>query len=373
MKTIKNFILVFISLFLTALVTLSSHASDLVSNAVVSNLAGDETIQFFRTSAWFDEQKATWMVPIHGWVYQPTDSRVRKAGVAKVFEKHYGLIVSSDNEEIFSRRVNLLLSDNERNKRIVITVAGKTYELPSTQPNGHFQATLALPQEAFDSVDQAFVQYRAVLPTHDDRHFQGESVLLARQGLSIISDIDDTVKRSYVTERKKLVQSTFFENFTAVEGMSEHYRMWAEQGASFHFVSSSPWHLYAPLTEFLIANDFPWADLSLKAIRFRDDTFFDLFKKGTETKPKAIKSILSRYPNRQFILVGDSGEQDAEVYASIAQDYPDQIKQILIRNDSESKHLSLNDHFETIFSEIPRNKWQVFIVIDEVDKESVEF
>ena len=85
------------------------------------------------------------------------------------------------------------------------------------------------------------------------------------------------------------------------------YRRWAKQGATFHFVSSSPWHLYEPIDEFLSSNDFPPRSLSLKLVRLTDKTLFDLFKEGTETKPAQIEPILARFPGRRFVLVGDSG------------------------------------------------------------------
>ena len=80
---------------------------------------------------------------------------------------------------------------------------------------------------------------------------------------------------------------------------------------------------------------FPWATFNLKAVRFRDETLLDLFKKGTETKPLIIKGILDRYPGRTFILVGDSGEQDPEVYAALLREYPNQVLQAYIRNVAE--------------------------------------
>jgi phosphatidate phosphatase APP1 len=67
------------------------------------------------------------------------------------------------------------------------------------------------------------------------------------------------------------------------------------------------------LVEFLDASGFSPSVLNLKSVRFRDETLLDLLKKGTETKPAAIERILNTYPDRRFVLVGDSGEQDPEV------------------------------------------------------------
>jgi phosphatidate phosphatase APP1 len=105
-------------------------------------------------------------------------------------------------------------------------------------------------------------------------------------------------------------------------------------------------------------NNFPKATFSLKDFRFRDETFFNLFKKGTETKPAQIEPILQRYPGRKFVLVGDSGEQDPEVYASIARKYPDQIARIYIRNVNGAT--ASDQRFKNAFDGLDNSLWQLF-------------
>ena len=140
--------------------------------------------------------------------------------------------------------------------------------------------------------------------------------------------------------------------------MADLYRRWSGEGVAFHYVSSSPWQLYEPLDEFLAGSGFPWSTFSLKPVRFRDETLLDLFKKGTETKPRAIEAILDRYPARQFVLVGDSGEQDPEVYAAMMRRRPDQIAKVYIRNVTQES--ADNARFTTLFADIDRNRWQLF-------------
>ena len=174
----------------------------------------------------------------------------------------------------------------------------------------------------------------------------------------MISDIDDTVKISNVTDRKSLLEHTFLLDFVAAPGMAELYRNWAADDVGFHFVSSSPWHLYEPLSEFLDSSGFPAATFSLKSVRFRDETLFDLFKKGTETKPAAIRKILDRYPGRKFVLVGDSGEQDPEVYAALLRERPEQILRVYIRNVTQES--ADNERFGEVFESIDPDRWQLF-------------
>lgn len=328
-----------------------------------SNIAREETVEFFRTAAWFDESRQEWHVPVHGWVYQPEDSSVRKSLFASIMEHEFGLAPTAETENNFSRRINLMIADNERGRRIVITIAGRTFTMPQSAPNGHFKTTLTLKaSELSDVAEDATIRYAAVLPPDDERTISGEVLLVAPDGLSLISDIDDTVKISNVTDRRGLLENTFLRDFAEVPGMAAIYRQWADTGISVHFVSSSPWQLYAPLDEFLADAGFPTATLSLKAVRFRDKTLFDLFKKGTETKPAAIESILMQWPLRRFILVGDSGEQDPEVYAALLRKFPQQVVKVYLRNVTNAS--PDDERFSAVFDGLDADRWQLF---DEAD------
>ena len=325
-----------------------------------STIKSDETLLFFRTAASFDDGSQAWNVPLHGWVYEAEDSVARRALFETVLERQFELRTSAETEANFARRLNLLIADNERGKQIVVEVAGQTYALPQSGVNGHFSTTLSVP---FAEVEKhragGRLEFSAVLKDGDRRQFGGDILLIAPEGFAVISDIDDTVKISEVTDRRKLLENTFLLDFRAAPGMSGLYNQWsADLGASFHYVSSSPWQLYSPLIEFLADKQFPAATLSLKTVRFRDETLLDLFKKGTETKPLAIEEILNAFPQRQFVLVGDSGEQDPEVYATLAKKHAAQIAKVFIRNvTGESAD---NERFTTLFADISEDRWQLF-------------
>jgi len=324
-----------------------------------SEVQADETVVFFRTAARLDKRNRSWQVPIHGWIYEPEDSVARKALFESILENQFDLAPNEQTESNFSRRINLMIADSERDKRIVIELAGRRHVLPASGPNGQFAATLTIPAADVEKSKKLNrLGFAAVMKDGDKRNFLGEVLLVPPVGISVISDIDDTVKISNVTDRKKLLEQTFLLDFSTAPGMAALYGRWSQQGTSFHFVSSSPWQLYAPLVEFLDANNFPPATLSLKSVRFRDETLFDLFKKGTETKPPAIEKILNAYPDRQFVLVGDSGEQDPEVYAALTMKYPQQILRVFIRNVTQES--ANNERFKAVFSGIDTDRWMLF-------------
>ena len=318
-----------------------------------SDIKSDEHLVFFRTAGWYDETSRTWQLPVHGWIYEPQQSRARRAVFAKVLKEKYDLEIDEAAEANFDRRLNLIIADNERGKRIVIENAGQETRLPPSANNGHVETVLELPED--DLRDKGF-GFRAFAP--DGRQVDGEIELVGPTGVSIISDIDDTIKISGVTDRRALLENTFLRDFEAVPGMADVYRDWLGDDGSLHFVSSSPWQLYEPLEELIVESGFPSATLNLKPVRFRDETLFDLFKKGTETKPAVIRSILDRYPQRRFLLVGDSGEQDPEVYADLLRERPDQVMKIFIRNVTDAK--PDDERFTGVLEGIEPERWQLF-------------
>jgi len=319
----------------------------------VSGLNEDETVVLFRTAGWLDEASQEWRLPIHGWVYEPQDSSARKALFETILEEQFDLVPTDKTESNLERRLNLLIADNERGEFLVANLLGREYTLPPSAENGQFSTTITVPAaDLAEWVVDGHVEYRVGTVV-------GEVRLVEPTGPSVISDIDDTVKISDVTDKASLLEHTFLLDFMAAPGMADQYREWSAGDVSFHFVSSSPWQLYSPLTEFLDDEGFPWATLSLKAVRFRDETFFDLFKKGTETKPAAIKKILAAYPDRYFVLVGDSGEQDPEVYAALIRENPVQIKKIYIRNVTDEA--PDNERFTAVFGDIDSARWSLFV------------
>lgn len=345
------------SLIAILVATIPAYAQS--NNAARSNLKDDETLQFFRTAARLDEANQEWHVPIHGWVYEPEDSVARRTLFETILKSEFGLEVTEDNNANFTRRINLMIADNERGKRVVIELAGRRHILSPSGVNGQFETTLVLSAaEVEEFADDGVLRYKAVTAANDDREFSGEILLVDREGLSIISDIDDTVKISEVTNRKKLLEHAFLLDFEAAPGMADLYNNWSNKSSSVHLVSSSPWQLYAPLDEFLQADDFPLATFSLKQVRFRDQSLFNLFKKGTETKPEAIKRILETYPDRTFVLVGDSGEHDPEVYSSLMREFPKKIRRVFIRNVTDET--ATNERFESLFEGIDNDRWQLF-------------
>jgi phosphatidate phosphatase APP1 len=163
--------------------------------------------------------------------------------------------------------------------------------------------------------------------------------LIEPQGLSVISDIDDTLKHSHVICKRTLLTNTFLRPFETIPGMASVFRRWWAAGAAFHYVSSSPWQLYEHLAHHLAVEGFPTGSFHLRHFRLRDHLMRRLMLMRRSGKLSVIRRIVRRFPERRFLLVGDSGEHDPEIYGALARRHSRQIAGIFIREiDRQQSH-----------------------------------
>jgi phosphatidate phosphatase APP1 len=154
----------------------------------------------------------------------------------------------------------------------------------------------------------------------------------------IISDIDDTIVKTTATNLLAMSRITFLNNARTrlpFAGVAEFYKALqlgrnGKRNNPFFYVSSSPWNLYDLLKDFLDLNNIPAGPLML-----RD---FGLEVKQKEEgghmdhKLKEIRQILEAYPHLQFVLVGDSGQEDPVIYREVVKEFPNRVLAIYIRD-----------------------------------------
>ncbi|GAB5373530.1 hypothetical protein AAMO2058_001760300, partial [Amorphochlora amoebiformis] len=136
--------------------------------------------------------------------------------------------------------------------------------------------------------------------------------------------------------------------------------------------------LQEDLDSFIRDTDFPQGTFHLKHLKFTigQPRQYIINRLGLRSRSKNITNhkhsmvttIINAFPERKFILVGDSGEKDPMIYANIAEHFPNQVEKVYIRR-VEGDHRE-HDHWDGVFRGLEREKWTVFehsdAVVDDV-------
>ncbi|MGB3607750.1 App1 family protein, partial [Psychroserpens sp.] len=193
----------------------------------------------------------------------------------------------------------------------------------------------------------------------NNNRFPGELLIPSEKAdFGVASDIDDTILHTGVVSllKWKVIYNSIFKhakNRSPLEGAADFYhrlhRGKTDDNANpIFYVSHSPWNLYRYLDLFLKQNNFPKGPILLRSL----SNF--LRKKPQDEKPqkqKEILNLLKTYPNLPFILIGDSGEHDTDIYMEIAEEFPDRILAIYLRSVKHKKKMlrvqGLVDNYKT--------------------------
>jgi len=309
----------------------------------------------------------TWIIPLRIWVREKSDAfrRLAAKGARRIVRKRAGLENLDENQkDIFMSRAEDFVADSDSGEVVVFGFDNDpdddTFQLKDkrgnsrTDHNGLIDGFITLTDNKVKRLldaqasEQGWLTYRAVSKNHVGT---GNVRLLEPAGVSVISDIDDTIKVTEIPAGEEVVlTNTFFRDFVAAPCMPEMYRAF-DQTVAFHYVSGGPWQLYGPLAHFLFSESvgFPSGSFHMKNVRinpFESESYQDLWKlirdgsKQTtfEQKIGQISALMVHFPRRKFILIGDSGEHDPEVFRVIREQFSDQVIEIRIRditNDQE--------------------------------------
>ncbi|MBT8143161.1 MAG: DUF2183 domain-containing protein [Gammaproteobacteria bacterium] len=182
--------------------------------------------------------------------------------------------------------------------------------------------------------DQVVAQIR---PGQDDAITVVHEIYSPAPGseVMIISDMDDTIIHTGITDLLVAAQLTFLNNAKTrqpLTGVAALYQALAagpegNKRNPVFYVSNSAWNMYDLLRDFVDLNDLPPGPIMLR------DIGFDAPGEGSENhKIDTIRSLIRSYPDLPVILVGDSGQHDAEIYAEIAAEFPGRLLAIYIRD-----------------------------------------
>ncbi|KAG2207967.1 hypothetical protein INT47_010951 [Mucor saturninus] len=209
----------------------------------------------------------------------------------------------------------------------------------NTGPSGRFEEEIYLDTASVKKLkeENKYLTVEATFAEDGEPPFNGYIDIIDPYGISVISDIDDTIKVTDILDGKDaILQNTFFRQAREVPHMSEVFQSWASEGAHVHYVSNSPWQVYPALSEFIASKHFPRGSMHLRSVSTQDL----IIGKAGKHKREMIPKILRDFPHRKFILVGDSGEIDPEVFGDIYKEFPDQIIKIFIHDVTSQRAMN---------------------------------
>lgn len=231
--------------------------------------------------------------------------------------------------------------------RIRATFYGQKFEA-KTDSNGFFEFELNIPE----NIDKSLYWHPVELSLLDEIGNNKGPVTATGQVLipheqaeyGIISDIDDTVLQTRATNYIRMMQKTFLHNAQTrlpFEGVAAFYRalhMGSNDSSTrnpLYYVSSSPWNLYDMLEEFFEMQDIPAGPFMLRDLKVDLKKLFKSAHK--EHKLSQIEKIFDHTGELPFILIGDSGQKDPEIYREVVREYPGRVLAIYIRDVSKER------------------------------------
>ncbi|CAF0887422.1 unnamed protein product [Adineta ricciae] len=310
-----------------------------------------------------------WRVMIHGWKYRTNRGKYWLGSHATSWLERLARNLLNPSEIMYLNgsinhdRLRPFFVTDRMNEDIQITIGNQTQTIRTDQ-NGEFYDQIEMTNDAIQTLKREqrndFLSYEA----RGNNRVNATGVIQLiepSEGISVISDIDDTIKVSEVLDKVRLLANTFISSFKAVPGMPELFQQWKSKNinCTFHYLSAMPDQLYTLTQEFIDENQFPSGSFHMRHFGWAAASLFNfLHSKSTSAHKISYLHFFLSNTNRTFVLIGDSGEKDPEIYGIITREYPERIRAIFIR---AIKGESFNDQrFLDAFQGITKEKWLIF-------------
>jgi len=194
---------------------------------------------------------------------------------------------------------------------------------------GHFQIRLE-PRELAEHM--LWHEVAIELPDHGTSAIANVVLPSPAAEFAVISDIDDTIVRTGATSLLTTIRSVI-NNAAArlpFEGIADFYRALHRDRNPIFYVSSSPWNLYELFDDFMKINGIPPGPMFLQDWGLDRERLVML--PHEQHKLAQIQLLVEHYPQLRFILIGDSGQHDPEIYLQVIQSRPERIAAAFIRD-----------------------------------------
>ena len=154
-----------------------------------------------------------------------------------------------------------------------------------------------------------------------------------RVNFGIVSDVDDTVMVTAIPRPFLAGWNTFVLNEHArspVTGMAVLYERLANAhpGSPIVYISTGAWNVAPTLSRFLSRNLYPPGPLLLTDWGPTHDRWF---RSGRQHKRQSLEQLAVEFPGIRWLLIGDDGQRDEEIYGEFAAKHPRNVAGIAIR------------------------------------------
>jgi phosphatidate phosphatase APP1 len=178
----------------------------------------------------FQRKEGDWRLNLHGWRFQPSKRNKFLGDTSSAAAERLARLVATSEQlvyynDTFNRdRIKPFMVEDEKNEKIDIMIGTKHNYTTKTDGEGQFRTSFVIPNADVQEMKKTLkndqvITYKAIGDNADV--WEGKIHLLERQGLSVVSDIDDTIKISEVLDKIRLVANTFIHGFRVVEGEYE--------------------------------------------------------------------------------------------------------------------------------------------------------
>jgi len=287
--------------------TLGSTKGGQLSHATSRNSLTDED------SLTAMQKRASWNQPA-----DMTTSELAEANTRLMARLKHFLAVPMANTPISI----FFYNDNISKQRTVYTDAA-----------GHFSVSAALD----------FVPTHVRILASDHLSATEEVLITDSNGISVISDIDDTIKHSAISSgAREIFRNAFIRELSdlTITGVQDWYNAMFRMGVKFHYVSNSPWQLFPVISKYFELAGLPPGSFHLKQY---SGMLQGIFEPVAERKKVTLDKIARDFPERDFILIGDSGEADLEVYTDFVLENPGRVIAVFIRDVTTSEQSGFFD------------------------------
>jgi phosphatidate phosphatase APP1 len=259
-----------------------------------------------------------------------------------------GIPPAMDNDSLWENILNMykrMESDEVPHARLVARFEGQE-QLITCDEEGYFEVDLKLTEPL--PVDRLWhtveLELLDPIPTKQTEPVRARGEVLvppASAEYMVISDVDDTVVKTDATHLLRMARTVFLGNAHTrlpFPGVAAFYRALykgssGENWNPLFYVSGSPWNLYDLLVDFFHLQNIPVGPvLALRDWGLTENEVLPIHNE--KFKLATIRRMLDFYPNLPVLLVGDSGQEDPEIYSQIVREYPKRILAVYIRNVS---------------------------------------